>query len=70
MVIIEQCNQIARTCRNPGNSYSCRAVDIGLSVKLGLGHWQTVQTQIRSRNTTRLIRVCTVCLNYMKLRVK
>ena len=42
----------------------------GLSVKLGLGHWQTVQTQIRRRRTWRLIRICIVCLNYRKLRVK
>ena len=35
-----------------------------------LGHWQTVQTQIRRRKTRRLIRVCTVCLYYRKLRVK
>ena len=42
----------------------------GLSVKLGLGHWQTVQTQIRRHRTWRLIRICIVCLNYRKLRVK
>ena len=41
-----------------------------LSVKLGPGHWQTLRTQIRSRRTRRLIRVCTVCLNQWKLRVK
>ena len=40
-----------------------------LSAKPGLEHWQTVQTQIRRRSTRRLIRVCTVCLNYRKLRV-
>ena len=36
---------------------------------LVLGHWQTVQTQSR-RRTRRLIRVCTVRLNFRKLRVK
>ena len=41
-----------------------------LSAKPGLEHWQTVQTKIRNRKTRRLIRVCTVCLNYRKLRVK
>ena len=43
------------------------------SVKPGLGHlvhWQTVQTQIKRRGTRPLIRICTVCLNYSKLRVK
>ena len=42
----------------------------GLSVKPGLGHWQTAQTQIRRRRTRHLIRVCTVCFNYRKLRIK
>ena len=49
------------------------ALDRGLSVKPGLdhlGHWQTVQTQIRCRRMRHLIRVCTVCLNYMKLRAE
>ena len=32
-------------------------------------HWQTVQTQIRRRRTRRLIRVCSVCLNYRTLRI-
>ena len=48
------------------------AINGGLSVKPGLahlGHWQTVQTQIRHRMRC-LIRVCTVCSNYRKLRVK
>ena len=36
----------------------------------GLGHWQTVQIQIRRHKTRRLIRICTVCFNYKKLRVK
>ena len=35
-----------------------------------LGHLQTVQTQIRRLRTRCLIRVCTVYLNYRKLRVK
>ena len=34
-----------------------------------LGHWQTIQTQIRRRIMRRLIRVCTVCLNYRELRL-
>ena len=42
----------------------------GLSVKPGLGHWQTVQTQIRCRRKRRLMRARTVCLNYRKLSVK
>ena len=42
----------------------------GLSVKPGLRHWQTVQTQIRRHRIRCLIRVCTTCLNYRKLRVK
>ena len=46
----------------------------GLSVKPGLSlvleHWKTVQTQTRRHRTWSLIRVCTVCLNYRKLRVK
>ena len=49
------------------------AVDRGLSVKPGLGHSglrHTVQTQIRRYITWRLIRMCTVCLNYRNLRVK
>ena len=49
------------------------AVASGLSLKpsLGhLGHWKTVPNQIRSRRTRHLIRVCTVCLNYRKLRVE
>ena len=49
------------------------AVDRGLSVKPGpghLGHWQTVQILIRCCRMQHLIRVCTVCLNYSKLRVK
>ena len=33
-----------------------------------LGHWQTVQTQIRHHRTWPEIGVCTICLNY-KLRV-
>ena len=42
--------------RNPGNAlflsmWRQSAVDRGLSVKPGLGHWQTVQTQIRRRKT-------------------
>ena len=39
-------------------------------ISLRCQHWQTVQTQIRRRRTWRLIRVCTICLNYRKLRVK
>ena len=46
----------------------------GLSVKLGLGfmlgHWQTMQIQIRCHRTRRLISICSVCLNNRKLRVK
>ena len=38
--------------------------------KTWTGTLATVQTQIRRRRTRRLIRVCTVCLNYRKLRVK
>ena len=57
-----------------GGSCHCHvrfgAVDRGLSVKPGLGHWQTVQAQIRCCKTGHLIRVCIVCLNYRKLRVK
>ena len=48
------------------------AVDRGLSVKPGLGHlrhWQTMRTQIRTHKTRRLFRVCTVCLNYRKIRL-
>ena len=44
-----------------------------LIVKRGLGrlgHWQTVQTQIRRRITRRLISVFTVCLNDRKLWVE
>ena len=41
-----------------------------LSVKPGLGRWQTVQTQIRRRTVRRLIRVCTVCVNHRKIRAK
>ena len=41
-----------------------------LSVKPGMGHWQTVQTQIRRYRIRRLISVCTVCLNYRKFRVR
>ena len=40
----------------------------GLFVKPRLGHWQTVQTQIRCFRMWHLIRVCTVCLNNRKLR--
>ena len=39
-------------------------------VEPAFGHWQTVQTQIRRRRTRCLIRVCTVCLDYRKLKVK
>ena len=50
------------------------AVKSGLSVKSGLGlvlgHWQTVQTQIRCHRTRRVIRICTICSNFRKLRVK
>ena len=46
----------------------------GLTVKPGLilvlGYWQTVQTPIRRRRRRRLIRVCTVFLNYMKFNCK
>ena len=41
-----------------------------LFIKPGLGHWQTVQTQIRCHILWHLIRVCTVCENYTKLRAK
>ena len=41
-----------------------------VSVKPGLGYWQTVQTQIRRHRTRRLIMFCTVCLTYGKLRIK
>ena len=34
------------------------------------GHWQTVQTQIRCRSMQHLIRVCTICLNYRKIRAE
>ena len=40
------------------------------NVRPRLGYWQTVQTQIRRHRTRRLIRVCTVCFNYRKLRIK
>ena len=46
------------------------AVLRGLSVKPGLGRWQTVQNKIKRHRTRRLIRICTVCLNCRKLRVK
>ena len=35
-----------------------------------LGHWQTVQTQIKGHRWQCLTRICTVCLNDRKLRVK
>ena len=58
---------------NPGLSLWLQsAFDRGLSVKPGLGPlwlWQTVQTQIRCCRMRHLISVCTVCLNYWKLRV-
>ena len=63
MIIVDQGNQ-----KNTGNGYLLPCY--WLSVKPGLGHWQTVQTQIRRRWTQRLIRVCTVCFNYRKLRIK
>ena len=69
VITIEQCNQTALFLSLLRQS----AVDRKLSAKPGLGHpehWQTVQTEIRRRRTRRLIRVCTVCLNYRKLRVK
>ena len=46
------------------------AVTSWCRVKPGLGPWQTVQAQIRRGRTRHQIRVCTVCLNYKKLRVK
>ena len=45
-------------------------VQWGSPVKPGLGHWQTLQTKITHHRMRRLIRVCTVLLNYRKLRVK
>ena len=42
----------------------------GFSVKPRLGHWQTVKTQIRCHRMQLLIKLCTVGLNYRKLRVK
>ena len=63
--------------RNPGNcylqlrySFTCdvRVPCKALSVKPGLGHWQTEKTKIRSLSARRLIRVCAVCFNYRKLR--
>ena len=41
-----------------------------IRVKPALGHSQTVQTQIRRQRMRPLITVCTVCLNYRKLKVK
>ena len=72
--------------QNPGYDYSLwlliatvflslwhqSVVDRVLSVP-GLGHWghwQTVQTQIRCRSMQHLIRVCTICLNYRKIRAE
>ena len=49
------------------------AVARGLSVKPELeylGHWKTVQTQIRCHRMWHLIRVCTVCSNHRKLKVE
>ena len=39
-----------------------------LSIIPGLGHWQTVYTQIRHRRMRHLIRLYTLCLSYRKLR--
>ena len=36
----------------------------------GLGRWQTVPTKIRGCRMWCLIRVCTVCLKYRKLKIK
>ena len=57
-----------RVWRNHG-SYS-RAILVAVSVKPRLEHWQTVQTKIRRCRTRRQIRVCTICLNDRKLRLK
>ena len=48
-------------------SESCVKRDI---CKTWTGHLQIMQTQIRQQRTRLLVRLCTVCLYYRKLRVK
>ena len=65
VIIIDQWNQIPVTIihsRAMLVAVSQSAMKRGLSVKPGLGHWQTVQTKMRHYRTRRLIRVCAVCL--------
>ena len=69
VIIIDQCIQTALIATLFLSLWRQSAVERGLSVKSGLGHWQTVQTQI-SRRMRRLVWFCTVCLDYKKLVIK
>ena len=74
MIITGQWNQTARFYEIQGTVIYSRAILVAVTsecrVQARLEHCQTVQTQIRRRRTRRLIRACTVCLNYWKFRVK
>ena len=70
---------ITRIRWNPGNGYNgiatlflslWRQTVVDRLTLRHLGHWQTVQIQITRRKTRCLIRICTVCLNNRKLRIK
>ena len=76
MIIINQWNQTARLYELQLKVIYSHAILVTvtqsamwkrLSVKPGLGHWQTVQTQISKMGC--LIKVCTICLNYKKLKI-
>ena len=65
VIIIDQCNQTASQMKSSWlfiaalflSLWRQNAVDRELSVKPGLGHWQTIQTQIKRRRLRRLISV-------------
>ena len=66
---VRRINQMFRIW-NPQSVVSESNSIIKYGLGIVMGHWQIVYIQIGHRRTWRLIRVCTVCLNYRKLRAK